>query len=119
MQTYLVHMRHPARLRREMGIVDFLAFQALMGGVLLSSLFHPLFYMLVAWELWSGEFLASSSTMFDQGFLLLAAFNMIGGYASSMALAAVAIARSGRSSLSMTLIVARSTFTASSCSRCR
>ena len=100
MQTYLVHMRSPGRLLGELGFVDFAAFQALMGGVLLSSLFHPLFYLLVAWELWTGEFLASSGAILDQGFLLLAGFNMIAGYVSAMALAAVATMRSGRRALS-------------------
>ena len=71
-----------------------------MGGVLLSSLFHPLFYLLLAWELWTGEFLASSGAILDQGFLLLAGFNMIAGYVSAMALAAVATMRSGRRALS-------------------
>jgi glycosyltransferase XagB len=96
MQTYLVHMRDPGRSLCDLGFVDFLAFQALMGGVLLSSLFHPLFYVLIAWELWAGEFLASSSGMLDQGFLFLAGFNMIAGYVSAMALAAVATVRNGR-----------------------
>ena len=100
MQTYLVHMRNPRRSLRDLGFVDFLAFQALMGGVLLSSLFHPLFYVLIAWELWTGEFLSSSSGILDQGFLLLAGFNMIAGYVSAMALAAVATMRNGRRALS-------------------
>ncbi len=100
MQTYLVHMRRPARLWHEMGAIDFFAFQALMGGVLLSSLFHPLFYLLIAWELWSGEFLAGTSSAFEQGFLMMAGFNMVAGYLSAMALAAVATIRKGRSSLS-------------------
>jgi glycosyltransferase XagB len=58
------------------------------------------FYLLVAWELWTGEFLASSGAILDQGFLLLAGFNMIAGYVSAMALAAVATMRSGRRALS-------------------
>lgn len=100
MQTYLVHMRSPSRLWRELGFVDFAAFQALMGGVLLSSLFHPLFYLLIAWELWTGDFLATSGALLDQGFLVLAGFNMIAGYVSAMALAAIATMRNGRSRLS-------------------
>ena len=99
MQTYLVHMRNPGRLLRELGFIDFAAFQALMGGVLLSSLFHPLFYVLIAWELWTGEFLATSGAIIDQGFMLLAGFNMVAGYVSAMALAVVATMRNCRRSL--------------------
>jgi cellulose synthase/poly-beta-1,6-N-acetylglucosamine synthase-like glycosyltransferase len=50
LQTYLVHMRNAAKLR-ELGLVSFLAFQALMGGILLSCLLHPLFYIWMGWEL--------------------------------------------------------------------
>ncbi|HEX5779565.1 MAG TPA: glycosyltransferase family 2 protein, partial [Xanthobacteraceae bacterium] len=40
-QTWIVHMRHPLRLWREMGAKGFLALQLLIGGALLSALVHP------------------------------------------------------------------------------
>lgn len=43
MQTYLVHMRSPVRLWRELGGKGFLGFQVFMGGMLLSVLVHPWF----------------------------------------------------------------------------
>jgi cellulose synthase/poly-beta-1,6-N-acetylglucosamine synthase-like glycosyltransferase len=42
LQTWLVMMRDPAALRREMGLTGFFVFQLLIGGMLLSSLAHPL-----------------------------------------------------------------------------
>ncbi|KAA0699416.1 glycosyl transferase [Neorhizobium sp. P12A] len=42
LQTWLVMMRDPAALRREMGMRGFVVFQLLIGGMLLSSLAHPL-----------------------------------------------------------------------------
>jgi cellulose synthase/poly-beta-1,6-N-acetylglucosamine synthase-like glycosyltransferase len=41
MQTYLVHMRSPFRLWRELGTVNFLAFQLLVGATPLTTLLNP------------------------------------------------------------------------------
>jgi cellulose synthase/poly-beta-1,6-N-acetylglucosamine synthase-like glycosyltransferase len=43
MQTWLVHMRQPRRLLRELGPAGFLAFQLIVGGNVLAALVHPLF----------------------------------------------------------------------------
>lgn len=42
LQTWLVMMRDPAGLVREMGLPGFAIFQLLIGGMLISSLAHPL-----------------------------------------------------------------------------
>lgn len=47
-QTYFVHMRNPLRLWRELGTRNFLHFQALIGGVCLSFLLNPIFWVLAA-----------------------------------------------------------------------
>jgi cellulose synthase/poly-beta-1,6-N-acetylglucosamine synthase-like glycosyltransferase len=44
LQTYLVHMQHPARLCRELGLASFLDFQLLVGGSCLSLLINPLMW---------------------------------------------------------------------------
>jgi hypothetical protein len=41
MQTWLVHMRQPHQLFRELGPAGFLAFQLIVGGNALVALFHP------------------------------------------------------------------------------
>lgn len=99
MQTYMVHMRHPTRLWRETGTVPFLAFQALMGGILLSSLMHPAFYLWMTWELWTGEFLALPEHRVQQALLYLAGFNLVAGFSSAMATAAISCGRLRRASL--------------------
>src|SRR6185437_5600931 len=43
MQTWLVHMRSPYRLVRELGVPGFIAFQLVVGGSALAALVHPLF----------------------------------------------------------------------------
>jgi cellulose synthase/poly-beta-1,6-N-acetylglucosamine synthase-like glycosyltransferase len=44
LQTYLVHMQHPARLYRELGPASFLDFQLLVGGSCFSLLINPLMW---------------------------------------------------------------------------
>jgi len=49
-QTYLVHMRSPRQLVRELGLSRFLHFQMLVGGIVFSFLINPLFwFMALAW----------------------------------------------------------------------
>ncbi|SFA98386.1 Glycosyltransferase, catalytic subunit of cellulose synthase and poly-beta-1,6-N-acetylglucosamine synthase [Rhizobium sp. NFR07] len=50
LQTWLVLMRDPGRLMREMGFLPFLTFQLLVGGMLVSALLHPLIFVF----LWLG-----------------------------------------------------------------
>lgn len=46
MQTYLVHMRHPIRLYRQLGPVAFSDFQLLVGGTCLMLLINPIMWAL-------------------------------------------------------------------------
>jgi len=43
MQTWLVHMREPTRLLRELGLPGFITFQLVVGGNALAALVHPFF----------------------------------------------------------------------------
>jgi cellulose synthase/poly-beta-1,6-N-acetylglucosamine synthase-like glycosyltransferase len=45
LQTYLVHMRHPVRLMREIGFGSWWSFQFMIGGTVL-SLLNPIFWAL-------------------------------------------------------------------------
>jgi glycosyltransferase XagB len=51
LQTWLVAMREPAVLWREMGPTAFINFQILIGGMLLSSLMHPAIILVLAMEI--------------------------------------------------------------------
>ncbi len=55
-QTFLVHMRAPRRLLRELGLRGFLAFQLLVGGTVLAALVHPFFLGLLLYDALSGVF---------------------------------------------------------------
>lgn len=66
LQTWLVHMRHPARLWSDLGPAAFLLVQVLLAGMFFSALLHPVIFAsalvyagvalagfdLVKWQLW-------------------------------------------------------------------
>lgn len=57
-QTWLVHMRHPLRLWRELGTANFLSFQLVVGGTFLTMLLNPLFWGLTTlWALTEAGFI--------------------------------------------------------------
>jgi cellulose synthase/poly-beta-1,6-N-acetylglucosamine synthase-like glycosyltransferase len=52
MQTYLVHMRQPWRLARELGLWRLFGFHALFGGFLISVLAYPLLLAMAVIGIW-------------------------------------------------------------------
>lgn len=87
LQTWLVLMRTPLRLRREMGTRGFLAFQVLIAGMLVSALGHLLLVGLVVsvgiaivdGRFWGGSALHETLRIVDL-------FNFAGGYLGFVAL---------------------------------
>jgi glycosyltransferase XagB len=51
MQTWLVHMREPGRLFRELGCGGFLTFQLIVGGNALVAIAHPALFFGLSWKL--------------------------------------------------------------------
>jgi cellulose synthase/poly-beta-1,6-N-acetylglucosamine synthase-like glycosyltransferase len=99
-QTWLVHMRAPRALWRELGPRGFLAFQVMVGGTILSALVHPWFYVLAAAELAGGDLLAMPASVFGTPFWAIAWFDLVTGYAAGMILAHLAVRRRGLTRLS-------------------
>jgi cellulose synthase/poly-beta-1,6-N-acetylglucosamine synthase-like glycosyltransferase len=59
-QTYMVHMRSPVALWRELGAANFIHFQLLIGGIVFSFLINPLYwFMAMLWFFLRLEILAS------------------------------------------------------------
>lgn len=56
LQTWLVHMRNPVVLLREIGPIGFLVMQAMLIGVVLSATFYPLFIGLTVFNLCGAYF---------------------------------------------------------------
>jgi glycosyltransferase XagB len=99
MQTFGVHMRAPLAMLRETGLAGFLAFQAYFAGIIVSSLAHPLFYVLLAWDAIEGTLFKAGATVRDDVLLAIAIVNFIGGYAVNLALAAMSLRGAGHRGL--------------------
>ncbi|WP_244651058.1 glycosyltransferase family 2 protein [Rhizobium sp. CFBP 8762] len=52
LQTWLVTTREPKVLYRDMGVMNTLIFQVLIGGMLLSALSHPLLIVFIGFAVW-------------------------------------------------------------------
>ena len=87
MQTWLVHMRSPRRLLRELGFVRFLTLQLVVGGTVLSALVHPVFLVLFSALLTSDDPLPSDVSAGFYGGTLLS------GYVASAGIGLLGLAR--------------------------
>ncbi len=93
MQTWLVHMRHPFSLLRDLGFAGFVVFQLVVGGTVLAALVHSLFAAAFMWEIVSQGW---GSGRADLGEILIAGLHgttLISGYAISVALGVIGLAR--------------------------
>lgn len=90
MQTFGVHMRAPLATLRETGPAGFCAFHAYFAGIIVSSLAHPVFYVLLAYDACEGRLFRGEA---DGGNLLLylALANFMGGYAVNLVLGAMSL----------------------------
>ena len=93
--TWLVHMRSPTALWRELGTRGFAGFHLIIGGTVLAALVHPWVYVLAAFELASGGFLGPPSSPLTLPFWVVAWFVLITGYAAAMALGLTAVRKRG------------------------
>ncbi|KAB2918434.1 MAG: glycosyltransferase [Hyphomicrobiaceae bacterium] len=101
MQTYLVHTRHIWRLNAELGLPAAIGFHALMGGLILSALVHPWFYVLLAYHALTGTLFAPAETAVGTAFWAIAGVNLGIGYVVSIAVGMLSVWRRGRPGLAM------------------
>ncbi len=92
MQTYLVHMRNPAKLYREVGLNGFLGFQFFIGGTFFTFLAYPvllllfLFYIFLTFDI-SSHIVGSLNTeivdffklIFPEWVIIISVFNFMAG----------------------------------------
>lgn len=81
-QTYLVHMRHPVTLLRQLGLRNFFSFQCVVGGTVLTLLFNPVFWALTIAYVAFGQHWVSA--VFPTPVLYLGMASMIVGNAISL-----------------------------------
>ncbi|MGD9829209.1 MAG: glycosyltransferase [Hyphomicrobiaceae bacterium] len=104
MQTYLVHLRNPRLLYRELGMRGVVGFVVVMGGQLLSTLAYPVFTALLVLGAIFDALLAVPRGPWGQALLVVALLNLVLGHVSAMLLAAVAAGRrAGRPPLALVL----------------
>lgn len=85
LQTWLVHMRTPRRLYRELGPGSFIVFHLLIGGVVASSLLHPL--LLVTTLGLAVRLAAEGGLPLNETLVFgLAMMNVLGGYGAQLLL---------------------------------
>ncbi len=103
MQTWLVHMRAPRQLWRELGAAGFIAAQIMMAGMMLTALLHPIFLLWVLWVAFTGADLPQvprTTTIVIAGGTVL----LIVGYVVGMWTAARAIIIRGQSRLAWSVV---------------
>ena len=89
MQTWLVHMRSPLRLARELRLSGFAVFQLLVGGTVLAALVHGLFAARLIWTLTT----MPVDDVMIRALLGFDAFTLAAGYFTSAALGLIGLAR--------------------------
>jgi cellulose synthase/poly-beta-1,6-N-acetylglucosamine synthase-like glycosyltransferase len=104
MQTWLVHMRQPLRLLRDLGLPGFLTFQLIVGGNALAALVHPVFtlgliYFGVVKPIWNSEADATSVLVWLYG------TSVIAGYLASAFLGYLGLLRRGLTATAWILLL--------------
>ncbi|MEA2879663.1 MAG: glycosyltransferase XagB [Hyphomicrobiales bacterium] len=97
MQTWLVHMRHPARLARELGVRGFLTLQLVVGGTVLSALVHPLFIAMFSYAMATNTLFPVGADLASAVLAALCGGALIAGYLTSAALGLIGLKRRGLS----------------------
>ena len=92
MQTWLVHMRRPARLVRELNPAGAIAFQLFLACNVLAALVHPVFMAGLCWSLFAASPLQLVGAMHAAPVFVATLFC---GYASTIALDVVGLRRRG------------------------
>ena len=104
-QTWLVHMRQPRRLLRELGLPGFLTFQLIVGGNALAALVHPLFMAGLIYSMASGASMWRSDSAVVPILAALYGTTVVIGYLTSAFLGWVGLARRGLLSTAWVLIL--------------
>lgn len=101
MQTYLVHMRQPVVAARDLGWLPFFGLQVLMGGLILSALVHPWFYVVAALEMVVGNLTTLPHETLSHIVTVVGVTNLVLGYVSGVALGCVAVVKRGHRRLAV------------------
>ena len=104
-QTWLVHMRQPRQLLRELGLPGFLAFQLMVGGNVLAALAHPLFLAWLIYSIATGHEIWRSDDVTVAILSVLYGTTAIIGYLTSAFLGWLGLIRRGLSGVCWVLVL--------------
>ncbi|MGE4165181.1 MAG: glycosyltransferase family 2 protein [Xanthobacteraceae bacterium] len=90
LQTWIVHMRKPRQLARELGLPGFLAFQLMVGGNVLAALVHPIFLIAFAASIFRNDGWPHSELI-----TALFGLSVAAGYLTSALIGALGLMRRG------------------------
>ncbi|MGC1464828.1 MAG: glycosyltransferase [Pseudolabrys sp.] len=105
MQTWMVHMREPRRLWRDLGPINFVSFQLVVGGNALAALVHPLFLGSLIYSLADGNSMWKSNGIAVTLLTGLYGTTAVIGYLASGFLDWIGLARRGLLSVSWVLLL--------------
>ena len=97
MQTWLVHMRHPLLLVRQIGLRGFVGFNLIGAGMLISALIHPIYLATLVIVAANPLALWDEAGAFGAAVIGINLFNLIAGYLSVAMLTGKALALRDRS----------------------
>ena len=100
MQTWLVHMREPRRLLRELGLWPFVTVQLIAGGNVLAALVHPL---MMGWLL--AGFIVENPLWTSHAAAALFGAAIVTGYVTSIVIGAAGLFRRGLAAHSWVLLL--------------
>lgn len=103
-QTWLVHMRHPGMLCRQLGVRSFCVAQVLFAGLLLSVLLHPLL-LLTAAAIAADYLLYGQTSGWASWMFAIDLFCIVGGYGSFLLLGARTLPPRQRAGLLLTILL--------------
>jgi cellulose synthase/poly-beta-1,6-N-acetylglucosamine synthase-like glycosyltransferase len=95
MQTWLVHMRHPVRLARDLGLGGFLTFQLVVGGTVLSALVHPIFIAMFSYAVATNTLFPVGADLASAALAALCGGALTAGYLTSATLGLIGLKRRG------------------------
>ena len=95
MQTWLVHMRHPVRLARDLGLRGFLTFQLVVGGTVLSALVHLIFLALFGYAIATNSLFPKGADLASAILAALWGGALTAGYLTSATLGLLGLKRRG------------------------
>ncbi|MGH6683912.1 MAG: glycosyltransferase family 2 protein, partial [Pseudolabrys sp.] len=105
MQTWLVHMRKPGRLLRDLGPAGFVTFQLIVGGNVLAALVHPLFIVALIYSLINGDAISRDDGTTVAVLGVVYGANVVIGYLASAFLGWLGLLRRGLSSIAWVLLL--------------